>query len=152
LKCWREHTHNGSKRKVKFVARQSQHIKDDITRGWSSWNFGQDGFEGTSEELGEALEAISDEMPLFISGMEIWPSNKAEFEIKQLYPNYWVVVDNENAAGGLSCVELSSENLKDAIEESATADYFGDGDSFDPSSAKLVWSSDDGYTHIFEIH
>lgn len=34
-----------------FVARQSNHIQEDIARNWSSWNFGQEGFSGSMNEL-----------------------------------------------------------------------------------------------------
>lgn len=43
-----------------FIARQSSHIQEDIARNWSSWNFGNDGFEGTEEELNEAIEEAKD--------------------------------------------------------------------------------------------
>ena len=30
-----------------FIARKSENIQEDIKRNWSSWNFGQLGFDGT---------------------------------------------------------------------------------------------------------
>ena len=42
-----------------FFARMSGHIQEDIKRGWSSWNFGAHGFEGTLEELEKAIENIA---------------------------------------------------------------------------------------------
>ena len=133
-----------------YVARKSNHIQEDIKRNWSSWNFGQEGFEGTRRELEELLDTISDDNCVWISGFEIWADDKASFEFKELYDNYWVAVDNVNAVDGLSCISLESDDLESAKKESnSRTDYFGDGDSFDADEATLVYSNND--IHIFEI-
>ncbi len=136
--------------KTKYVARMSDNIQSDIERGWSSWNFGQEGFEGTQEELNELLNTITDENPVLISGFEIWPHDKNSFEFGELYTNYWVAIDRVNARGGLSCIDLEAETLEDAIKEAESrTDYWGEGQSFDANEAKLVYSNND--IHIFEI-
>ena len=133
-----------------FIARQSDHIKADIKRNWSSWNFGEEGFEGTEEELEAELEKVSETNSFWISGLEVWPHNKDEFEFGELYENYWVSIDRINAREGLSGIELDAETLEDAIEEAESrSDYWGDGQSFDAREAKLVYSNDD--IHIFEL-
>lgn len=133
-----------------FIARQSDHIEADIKRNWSSWNFGEEGFEGTREELDEELEKVSDENSFLVSGFEVWPHNKDEFEFGELYENYWVAIDRINAREGLSGIELDAETLEDAIEEAnSRTDYWGDGQSFNAQEAKLVYSNDD--IHIFEV-
>lgn len=133
-----------------FVARKSNHIQEDIKRNWSSWNFGQEGFNGTREELEEYLLSSSDERPVWISGFDIYPLQVNEFTFGELSPNYWVAIDTVNARNGLSCAILDSETLEEAIKESNNDSlYFGDGDSFDASSATLIYSNGD--IHIFEI-
>lgn len=133
-----------------FIARQSDHIEEDIKRNWSSWNFGQEGFEGTREELNEAIDQITDSSPLCISGFELYPDFVNDFEFGELYENYWVVIDRVNASNGISGIELDAKVLEEAIKESTNRnDYFGDGISFDTSKAKLVKSIDD--IHIFEV-
>ena len=135
---------------MKYVARKSNHIQEDIVRNWSSWNFGEEGFKGSESELAEYLESATDCKPCFISGFEIYPDQKKEFSFGELYENYWVAIDNVNAKNGLSAIALKSENLENAIvEANKRTDYFGDGISFDASEAKLVYSNND--IHIFEI-
>lgn len=135
---------------MKYVARQSENIQSDIKRNWSSWNFGQEGFNGTYDELQELLSKATDENPVWISGFDIYPDQIKDFEFGELYSNYWVAIDNINAAGGLSAISLDAENLENAITEANTrTDYFGDGISFDATEAKLVYSNND--IHIFEI-
>ena len=132
-----------------YIARQSQNIESDIQRNWSSWNFGEDGFEGTFDELQQYLLSSTDDMPAEISMIEIYPRDIKRFQFGELYDNYWVVIDNINASGGLSCINLEACNLEDAIEEAKMATYCCDGDCFDASEAILVYSSDD--IHIFQI-
>ena len=134
-----------------FVARQSSHIQSDIARNWSSWNFGEEGFKGTREQLDNYLESATEEMPCFISGMEIYPDQVDSFEFGELYENYWVVIDNVNSPGGLSCLNLKAESLEEAISEalSLQGEYCGDGSSFDATNAKLVYSNEE--IHVFEI-
>ena len=135
----------------KYIARYATHIQEDLERGWSSWNFGQEGFEGTRGELEEYLEECTDECPVFISQIEFYPNDLSNADIRELYPNYWVVVDNENARNELSCIELDNEEYVDAVSEAIEADYSGDGDSFDPDDYERVGSFDDGCLHVF-IH
>lgn len=118
---------NNQIQNIMYVARKSDNIQSDITRNWSSWSFGQEGFEGTKEELNELLDSITDENPAFISGFEIYPDFKKEFKFGELYANYWVAIDSVNAACGLSCIDLNATTLEESIIEAETRnDYFGD--------------------------
>lgn len=133
-----------------LVARQSSHIQEDIKRNWSSWNFGQDGISCTESELLAGIEAAKEaNEPIYISGFELYPNEVENSEIKELYPNYWVLVDNTNRLNGLSCINLVSENVNDAIKEIESISFSGDGNYFDAQSAKLAKSIGD--IHIFEI-
>ena len=134
---------------MKFVARQSEDIQDDIKRNWSSWNFGLGGFNGTYEELQEYLATITDENCITISHLDIYTHNIKSFEFGELYENYWVVIDRMNARDGLSAISLDSDNLQDAIEEAKTGAYFGDGIGFDAKDYKLVASIANNI-HIFQ--
>lgn len=133
-----------------FIARKSDHIEADIKRNWSSWNFGQDGFRGTREELDVYLSECTDRSAVFISGFEIYADAVKGFEFGELYPGYWVAIDRTNAAFGISGIELDAESIQDAIKEATErTDYFGQGVCFDARKAKLVHSDDD--IHIFEV-
>lgn len=134
-----------------FIARQSQHIQEDIKRNWSSWNFGQEGLTATEEQIVEwKQQAIDNDQPFCISGFELWGDEIANADIRELYEGYWVLVDNVNASEGLSCIDLDAETLEEAISEAESrTDYWGDGQSFDANKAKLVYSNND--IHIFEI-
>lgn len=133
-----------------FIARKSDHIQDDIKRNWSSWNFGQDGFKGTREELDAYLAECTDSSAVFVSGFEIYADAVKGFEFGELYENYWVAIDRVNAPLGLSAIELDADNLQDAIKEATKrGDFFGQGICFDARKAKLVYS-DDGI-HVFEL-
>jgi hypothetical protein len=133
-----------------FIARKSDHIQEDIKRNWSSWNFGQDGFKGTREDLDNYLSECTDNSAVFISGFEIYADAVKGFEFGELYENYWVAIDRVNAPVGLSAVELDADNLQDAIKEATNrTDYFGQGVAFDARKATLVHSDDD--IHIFQI-
>ncbi len=133
-----------------FIARHSQNIQEDIKRNWSSWNFGQLGFEGTESELKAKMQnAINEETSFDISGFELWGDDIIKADIRELYAGYWVLVDNVNSPEGLSCIDLNASTLKDAIAEAKGKDYSGDGESFDANDATLVHSEND--IHIFEI-
>ena len=133
-----------------FIARYSENIQEDIKRNWSSWTFGQYGFEGTEAELKEAMQsAIENETSFDISGFELWDDDIRNADVRELYPGYWVLVDNVNTPGGLSCLNLNATNMEDAISEAKTLIYSGDVQSFDANDAKLVYSEND--IHIFEI-
>ena len=133
-----------------FIARYSENIQEDIKRNWSSWNFGQLGFEGTEVELKEAMQsAIENETSFDISGFELWADDIRNADVRELYAGYWVLVDNVNSPEGLSCLDLNATNLEYAISEAKTLNYTGDGQSFDANDAKLVYSENE--IHIFEI-
>lgn len=136
-----------------FVARKSDNIGSDIQRNWSSWNFGAEGFEGTRSDLDDALAELSeeDENSIWISGFDIYARDLKNTRFGELYPGYWVVIDQVNAKDGLSCIDLEAETLEEAIEEALSdkACYWGDGSSFDASEAVLVYSKGD--IHVFEI-
>lgn len=136
-----------------LIARFSKHIQEDIQRNWSSWNFGEEGLKCDEEQL-EAWkeEAINENIPLCISGFELWGNEIEEADIRELYPNYWVLVDNTNGFGdGLFGTPLKSSRLEDAIKEAEKADYSGEGIKFNASEAKLLLSIENSTIHIFEI-
>lgn len=136
-----------------FIARFSNHIQEDIKRNWSSWNFGTEGLECSKDQL-EAWkeEAIENDKPLYISGMELWGDDIKNAIIRELYPNYWVLVDNFNggAVNGIFGTLLNASNLENAIIEAEKADYSGEGTRFNATEAKLLHSINNEI-HIFEI-
>jgi hypothetical protein len=138
------------KTKKMFIARKSNHIQEDIKRNWSSWNFGQDGFRGTYDELQAELATVTDSSCIFISGFEIYADSVKSFEFGELYPGYWVAIDRTNAPYGISGIELGADTLQEAIVEATNrTDYFGQGICFDARKANLMHSDDD--IHIFEL-
>ena len=133
-----------------YVARQSNHIQEDIKRNWSSRNFGMEGINTTQEQLNTFLESVTEDSILHISGFEFYGNAILKADIRELYAGYFVLVDNENARVGLSAIELNADSLESAITEANTRfDYCGDGVCFDAQSAKLVYSN--GEIHVFEI-
>lgn len=75
----------------------------------------------------------------------------SQLDIRELYPNYWVLVDNENGSGdGIFGTPLKSVSLTDAIEEAKISNYYGEGVKFNAQYAKLVYSIGN-VIHIFEI-
>lgn len=136
---------------MKYIARFSEHINEDLNRGWSSWNFGEEGLNATEEQLQQYKEqCIENGNPLHISGFELWGEQIADADIRELYEGYWVLVDNENFGVGISGIELKSDNLADAIAEAADLDYSGDGIKFTSEEVELVQSID-GEIHIFRV-
>lgn len=141
---------------MSYIVRFSNYIQEDIKRGWSSWNFGTEGFEGTKEEL---LESIEMDENFYISGFDIWvekiDSDKDtvyinDYTIKELYTNYWVAVDDvNNEYGELSCLFLDSENDEDAIAEGKVLEKsaWGDGVGFEPENYELIYS--EGMVNVF---
>lgn len=132
-----------------FVARQSNHIESDIVRNWSSWNFGQDGFNGTEDEFKAFLASATDGEPIELSMFELRPDEIRRSRFGELAPNYWVLVDDR---GGLSCNIIPANTVEQAIEFICTngAGFCGgDGNFVDCSEAGVVWS--DGDIHILEI-
>lgn len=134
-----------------YIARLSRHIHDDIIRNWSSWNFGIDGFNGTYDDLKNAMkEALDNDDSFYISGFDLYGLDIVKADIRQLYENYWVLVDTVNGGGGsvgIFGTALEADSLKEAIKESKEVDYSGQGYKFDARLAELVYSSDD--IHIF---
>jgi hypothetical protein len=140
------------KTKTMFVARQSDHIQEDIKRNWSSWNFGLGGFEGTKEQFEEYLASATDSKPCHVSGFDIYKDDLKNFEFGELYENYHVAIDCVSGGRkGLSCVYLKAETLDEAIKEAETrTDYWGEGKKFDASVSKLVYTN--GFIHVFEVN
>ena len=71
-----------------YYVRYSDHIKEDLKRNWSSWNFGGEGFEGTEEELEEVKQNAIDSngsASFYISGFELWGDDIIETDIRELY-------------------------------------------------------------------
>lgn len=146
-----ENHKNNNDSEKEFVARYATHIENDLKRGWSSWTFGNYGFHGTKEELKKAMQtAIDNNHEFSISGFDLWGDDIKKADIRELYPNYWVLVDNVNAKNGLSFIPLKSTNLKDAIIEAKNEIYSGEAVSYHPSEVKLVYSIDN-LIHIFEV-
>lgn len=94
-----------------YFVRYTNHIEEDLERGWSSWNFGSEGYEGTKEDLLNDIEKCKDTDggdSIYISGFDLWIDKDTHVssdidtiyikdnEIKELYDNYWVLVDNVN--------------------------------------------------------
>lgn len=136
-----------------YVARLSNHINEDIKRNWSSWNFGQEGFTGTKSELDAFLASATDDKSVWISGFDMYADDVKNSEFGELYPNYWVAIDNVNALSGLSCLSIDAEDEESAISEALSLEgqYWGDGDSFDANEAKLVYSNNEKGIHVFEL-
>ena len=132
-----------------YFVRKSNHIYEDLKRGWSSWNYGELGFKGTKSELEQARRSAFENGESFdISGFELYGDEIKHSDIRELYPNYWVLVDNSRG-GGISVNSLTAKNLKDAINELDT--HFmdlGTGEWTDSSDLKVVYSNDD--LHILE--
>ena len=149
-----------TKEKDMYLVRFSEYIESDIERGWSSWNFGAQGFEGDFDELVEFLEERRGE-DIMISGLNDWVEEDAEVEfdwedgkrvvyfadceIRELYNNYWVVVDRVNLDyGEISCLFLDADSDEEAINEGKKLQKtaWGDGESFNPSDCELIFSED----------
>jgi len=136
---------------MKYIARYSEHIDQDIQRNWSSWNFGQEGFEGTEDELETAKDqAIENERSFYISGFDLWGDDIRTADIRELYTGYWVLVDNTNGFGdGIFGTALDSEDLEAAIAEARTANFSGEGVRFDSADWELI-TSINNEIHIFQ--
>jgi len=150
-----------------YYLRFSEHIQEDLKRGWSSWNYGADGVWMTEEEL-EALYESSlkicesegsemEEIALYISEFELTHEKFVNLYKRDLIrPLYWqgergyfVVVD-ENYANSLAAVELEVASLEEAIEtveKEGNCLLFTCSETRLPTDAKLVWSKEG--CHIF---
>jgi len=151
-----------------YYVRYSDYIEEDFKRGWSSWNFGLDGFDGTKDELLNTLyEHKNDNRSFQISGFNIWLDEDTNIDyntdtvyvddyiIKELYDNYFVCVDVINARNGLSAHILPDNlnNLNDILNHIKQYKYkydgTGDGQSFSPDDAKVIYIEDD--MNIIEV-
>ena len=78
--------------------------------------------------------------------------------IGELYDDYWVLIDTVNAAGGISGHLLDEDinSLYGVIKimnddgMSIMYDGTGDGQVFDGTYAKIIFSDDDGW-HLLQI-
>ena len=139
-----------------YYVRFSDHIDEDLKRGWSSWNFGEEGLSATEEQIDAwKEEATENDQPFCISGFELWGDDIANADIRELYPGYWVVVDNFNAQGGLSGHQLPEglETLEDVLNEIKSKkgkyDGTGEGETIYTETAKVLYSEDN--MHIIEV-
>jgi carboxypeptidase C (cathepsin A) len=127
---------------MNFVVRYSEHINEDLARNWSSFNFGEEGLNCTAEELqSEINSCLNEERPLYISGMELWGDELRSATIKELYSNYWVLVDMRQR--GLSCNLLNADTVEEAIEIVNDPEFaidFGSELMVNCSAAKIVFS------------
>lgn len=118
-----------------FFARFTNHIDADLERNWSSWNYGQEGFKGDREALVNAIEsALVEERQFWISGFGLEGKELRDAlrydRIRELSPNYWVLVDDREGEG-ISTIWLNATNLESAIEEARSADLYCDGYTMD---------------------
>lgn len=140
-----------------YYVRFSDYINEDLERGWSSWNFGQDGIEATEEVMDRYIEEVKNgDGPIYISGFEIWADDLERCEIKELYPGYWVLVDNVNANGGISGhilpdgLETLEDILNEVKENSTTYCGWGEGDTISSlENATVIYSKEN--MHIVEV-
>lgn len=147
---------------MKYI-RVSEHIDADLNRGWSSWNFGLEGFSGSKDDLLTEIRSIADRGGEFwLSGFNIWIDESTkisdsfgvvfvdDYEIRELYRNYWVAVDRVNAVNGLSAHEIHEvlqtvdEIINEVKNNPAKYDGTGDGESFCAENAKVL--------HSFELN
>jgi hypothetical protein len=80
--------------------------------------------------------------------MDLWGNEITKADIRELYKNYWVLVDNVNAKGKLSCHWMPEQirDVKSALKEIERDKVrycgWGEGEYFDASTAKLLYSKD----------
>lgn len=127
-----------------IAARYSSYIASDLQRGWSSWNFGQDGFEGTYDELVAYLGMATEDMPISISMFEFYEGQVPSVDnFGELYPGYWVMIDKR---GGLSVDILpdSIQTVEAALDflkaNPGFANGSGDGDFIHTADAVCIYS------------
>lgn len=132
-----------------YFVRQSNHINDDLKRGWSSWNYGKLGIHATADEIKQMKrDAIENGDSFDISGFELWGDEIKNADMRELYANYWVLVDRSHGSG-IAVNSLKAKNLKDAIAELETHEMdLGDGEWIDADELDVVYS--DGNLHILE--
>lgn len=144
-----------------YFFRSTQHIEEDMQRNWSSWSFGHGGI--STEKLESYIDKIEngEEVYLYISLFEEyiepgssvcfdWLDHKKHYfinnniEIAELYSGYWVLIDNINAKGGLSVIELNSINFADMINESIelSNSALGNGDSISSEDVSIFYKTE----------
>jgi hypothetical protein len=133
-----------------YVARKSENIQADLKRGFSSWNFGQEGLHACAEQIEIwKSECIESGMPFSISGFDFYDESEIRnADIRELYAGYWVLVD-DRFDGSIAGTALKASNLEEAKMQIQTACYFGDGISINIKESTLVYS--EGDLHIFAI-
>jgi 2'-5' RNA ligase len=127
---------------TEYFARYSGHINEDLKRGWSSWNFGTEGFKGTKKQLEEAKKkAINTNTPLSISGFDLHGDEIKSADIRELYPDYWVLVDTAHESG-LAGHRLESMTLNEALKEVKDKGHggTGEGEFFNADDAEVIYS------------
>lgn len=149
-----------------YIVRFSAHIQEDINRNWSSWNFGKEGVNANRESLLNLVnDAIENQDCFYASGFEVWPTSVIEkddeivvkqgsqkFILRELYNDYWVVVDDR---GGICFLEEEFQSLEEAIAYAEGGRHdFSEGVFYDADEVSLIASQkpegEYGW-HIFEI-
>ena len=161
-----------------YYIRWSDYIEEDLKRNWSSWDFGQGGIEGNREYIESLIDKVlnGDDEYMLISNFELWEDeldrgvvlvdkestlnyvDNTKTYIGELYDDYWVLIDTVNAAGGISGHLLDEDinSLYGVIKimnddgMSIMYDGTGDGQVFDGTYAKIIFSDDDGW-HLLQI-
>ncbi len=136
-----------------YLVRFSKNIGAEMTRWWYPANSGEGGIHATAEELEQMIASAKEAWEQGEEGFieisdEYIEANKIKlYKIRELTPNYWVLVDNR-FDGSLPAAKLNANSLEEAIEEACNAVFFeyGDGSEIVPED-QLVWS--DGQIHIF---
>lgn len=107
-----------------YIARVSNHIAQDIERGWSSWNYGKEGV--TQSQVDAFLDADDqleeyerDQDVIYISTYSYTASQLRRAlecgDVDSLYEGYLVARDNQNGCG-LACNILPVSSEKEARE------------------------------------
>lgn len=160
-----------------YLVRTSEYIKEDLERGWSSYNFGEDGITGSLDTVDEVIQKTLDaDGVLMISETEIyfvdyevkafkqrqdgkWEHEFAlkndvgkEYRVRELYKDYWVYVDPE-FEGSIAADRLPCDSLEEAIaivegEDRYTYNDMAEGEWL--GDAELVYTSKDGVCHVFK--
>lgn len=118
-----------------FFARFTNNIDADLERNWSSWNYGQEGFSGSREELTDTINScLENEREFWISGFALQGRELADAlrngRIRELSAGYWVLVDDREGEG-ISTIWLSAGTLDAAIAEARNEDLYCDGYTMD---------------------
>lgn len=131
-----------------YVKRYTNNIEDDFKRNWSSWSFGGYGFDGTKEELDAFLDSATEDDPIDISGIQIYAKDIYDIDIRELSPNYWVVLD-PSYDDGLASWDLKTNKLSEALEKGKDTRGEFVETKFTSEDSRVVFSekSDDEYRY-----